>query len=134
MNITDHKVNGLNEAIEITALDSIPTGANHKYAIELIPPGSPAAGIIIEFQNGPISKPEDMNGITNEAVLAVVIHRMRGFQYQRKEDGTFDFTKPAPFACRENAIALTHMEEALMWLQKRTRDRIARGVEGTMQK
>ena len=32
----------------------------------------------------------------------------------------------------ENAIALTHLEDALMWLQKRTRDRLARGVEGTL--
>ena len=30
--------------------------------------------------------------------------------------------------------ALTELENALMRLQKRTRDRMARGVEGTMQK
>jgi hypothetical protein len=34
------------------------------------------------------------------------------------------------FSCRENAIALTKIQEAMMWLQKRTRDRVARGVEG----
>jgi hypothetical protein len=39
-----------------------------------------------------------------------------------------------PYACRENAIALTHIEEALMWLQRRTVARIKRGVEGTNQK
>ncbi len=75
----------------------------------------------IQFPNGPITKPEDMNGITNEALLAVLIDRMRGFQ-------------SGQFACRDNAIALTHLEDALMWLQKRTRDRMARGVEGTLNK
>lgn len=56
-------------------------------------------------------------GWTNEAVMAVVIDRLKGFQ-------------AGAFACRENAIALTHLETALMWLEKRTRDRQARGVEG----
>lgn len=35
------------------------------------------------------------------------------------------------FPCRENSCAITKMEEALMWLNKRTQDRINRGVEGT---
>jgi hypothetical protein len=74
----------------------------------------------IGFQNGPIQE-AGANGITQEALLAVVIDRLRGFQ-------------SGPYACRENAIALTHCEDALMWLQKRTRDRMARGVEGTNQK
>ena len=52
--------------------------------------------------------------------MAVVVDRLRGFQ-----DG--------PFRCRENACALTHLEEALMWMGKRTRDRLARGVEGKHQ-
>lgn len=123
--ITDHKVNGLNEAITITVSDEPgPGGANHKYNVvgtaEIIPGIGPRAfGVNLRFQSGPVSKPEDMNGITNEALLAVLIDRMRGFQ-------------SGDFKCRENAIALTHLEEALMWLQKRTRDRMARGVEGSM--
>ena len=85
------------------------------------------------FQNGPIACAEDFNGITNEALLAVVIDRMRGFQYATNEAGERT-TAPGHYACRENALALTHLEEALFWLQKRTRDRMARGVEGTMKK
>lgn len=50
--------------------------------------------------------------------MAVVIDRLQGFQ-------------SGQYACRDNAIALTKLEEALMWLNKRTNDRIARGVEGT---
>jgi hypothetical protein len=36
----------------------------------------------------------------------------------------------AKFPCRENAISITKIEEALMWQEKRTKDRLARGVEG----
>lgn len=117
--ITDHKVNGLNEAITLTATDHPGQGgANHHYKLDLTA-GAPTSGgqeLLINFQNGPVLE-AGYNGFTNEALLAVVIDRMRGFQ-------------SGPFKCRENAIALTHMEDALMWLQKRTRDRIYREVEG----
>jgi hypothetical protein len=71
----------------------------------------------ILFQNGPI-KESGVNGVTQEALLAIVIDRLRSFQ-------------AGEYSCRENAIALTHCEEALMWLQRRTVARIKRGVEGT---
>lgn len=32
--------------------------------------------------------------------------------------------------CRENSLAITKLDEALMWLKKRKEDRITRGVEG----
>lgn len=128
--ITDHKVNGLNEAITVTAMDEPGSGgANHAYTIDhpsrsSATPAGPldtiTARCYIDFQNGPILE-TGFNGISNEALLAVVIDRMRGFQ-------------SGPFAGRENALALTNLEQAMMWLQKRTRDRIARGVEGTYQK
>lgn len=56
------------------------------------------------------------DGTTNEEVLRVLIDRMQSLQ--------------AKFPCRENAIVTTKLEESLMWLEKRTRDRKARGVEG----
>ena len=34
------------------------------------------------------------------------------------------------FLCRENSIAITKLEESLMWLNQRTTDRVKRGVEG----
>jgi hypothetical protein len=134
--ITDHKVNGLNEALTITADGPGPGGASHRYDIigadeSNILQAPRLFGVNLRFQNGPISKPSDMNGITNEALLAILIDRMRGFQHGRKLDGSFDFASRGRYACKENACALTHLEEALMWLQKRTRDRMARGVEGT---
>lgn len=33
--------------------------------------------------------------------------------------------------CRENSMAITKLEEALLWLRKRTMGREQRGVEGT---
>lgn len=34
------------------------------------------------------------------------------------------------FPCRENAMVITKLDEALMWSNKRKQDRIERGVEG----
>ncbi len=56
------------------------------------------------------------DGTTNEEVLKVLIDRI----YHLNEK----------FPCRENSIVLTKLEESLMWLEKRTKDRQARGVEG----
>lgn len=128
--IHDHKVNGLNEAIAVIAADAPgPGGANHHYLIG-DETGERAVRAVLIFQNGPIGE-AGINGISNEALLAVAIDRLRGFQHLRKEDGEFDYNSRGKYACRENAVALTHLEDALMWLQKRTRDRMARGVEGT---
>lgn len=38
------------------------------------------------------------------------------------------------FPCRENAIAITKLEEAMLWLNKRKADRILRNVEGLNQR
>lgn len=56
------------------------------------------------------------DGTTNEDVLRVLIDRLAVMQ--------------AKFPCRENAIVSTHLETGLLWLEKRTADRKARGVEG----
>jgi hypothetical protein len=129
--LTDHRLNGLNEALEITVTDSPGLGgANHRYEIsgfdsEKNPSSTHPTGYtssftrtIVLFQNGPIKETGAVNGISQEALLAIVIDRLRSFQ-------------AGPYASRENAIALTKLEEALMWLKKRTLGRIARGVEGT---
>jgi len=38
------------------------------------------------------------------------------------------------FPCKENAVAITHIETALLWNNKRTADRIKRNVEGKNEK
>ena len=125
--LNDHLVGAANEKVTVAAMDEPGQGgASHHY--ELRVQQGPERGIMaqtIRFQDGAISKPEDVNGITNEALLAVLIDRLRGFQ------GLLEMkTGKQGVPSRENAIALTKLEEALLWLQKRTRDRLARGVEG----
>jgi len=71
----------------------------------------------IRFQDGPI-KESGVNGVMDENLITIVIDRLRGFQ-------------SGDYKCRENAIALTKLEESLMWLKERTRGREVRGVEGT---
>lgn len=86
-----------------------------------------ATGIDIRWQKGPLGRGEDRisaNGAFVEDVIAAAVQRIE--HYQEAADGRF--------RCRENAIALTHLETALLWLDKRTRDREARGVEGTHNK
>ena len=51
-------------------------------------------------------------------LLAIVADRLRSF-------------RQGPFASRYNALALTHIEDAQNWLNRRTLERMRRGVEGT---
>lgn len=125
--ITTHKVNGCNDAITVTAKDDPSQyGANHLYRIEYDDkkwgpdPVSMRQVQEIHFQEGPILE-VGTNGVTHEVLLAIVKDRLEGFQ-------------KGPFACRENALALTKIEEAMHWLHHRTAQRIARGVEGTNEK
>lgn len=123
--LTSHKVNGLNESLEIQVLDEPGAGgANHVYAIygfhaqnEFV---KDATCLKMSFQNGPI-KEAGVNGISQEALLAIVEDRLACFQ-------------SGPYACDDNAQALMKVREAMMCLQKRTRERMSRGVEGTHQK
>ena len=128
--ITSHKVNGLNEQLQIEVLDEPGSGgASHHYGIfgwhskgnPSVTPGlDDETKCTVLFQNGPIAE-SGVNGISNEALLAVVEDRLKSFQ-------------AGPYSCRENALALTHLQEALHWLHHRTRERVQRGVEGTSQK
>ena len=114
--LQSHKINELNESIEIAVMDNPGHGnACHHYEI-VMPSGAPNNGATILFQNGGIAE-HGVNGVSNEALLAIVEDRLLGFQ-------------SGPFPSRESAIALTKIQEAMMWLHKRTRDRISRGVEG----
>ena len=71
----------------------------------------------VDFQCGPI-KECGVNGLNNEDLLLMVLTRLNAFQ-------------DTEFKCRENALAITKIEESLMWLRKRTTEREMRNVEGT---
>lgn len=102
---------------EIVVLDEPGQGnACHEYEVKS--PNEPTRAYSrVSFQNGPIDETGGINGCFNEDLIAIVIHRLRGFQ-------------SGAFVCRENALALTKLEEALHWLNHRTNERIKRGVEG----
>ena len=85
-------------------------------------------GIMIKWQTGPLGRGaerKDPNGAFVEGVIQAAIGRL---QFYQTAPGGLEGKRGA-FACRENAIALTKLEEALMWLEKRTRDREEREVE-----
>jgi len=130
-----HKINAANESLTVLAVDRPAAGGAHcvytigGYNVRKNPHyiGGPpwlADGSVaitaLFFQNGDIDRGNNVNGITHEALLAILVHRLECFQ-------------AGPFACRENAIALTKLQEAQHWLHHRTRGRMERGVEGTHQ-
>jgi len=94
--------------------------------------GNPTGGIVrgvgmaIDWQNGPLGRGADRqepNGAFVETVIAAAKQRIEFYQSPNGVPGRFN--------CRENAMAITKLDEALMWLNKRTQDREARDVEGT---
>ena len=78
-------------------------------------------GFTIAWQDGPLGTGPDRiepNGAFVEDVITAAIGRLE--HYQASE-----------FACDENAEALANLYDARYVLRQRTRDREARGVEGT---
>ena len=123
--ITSHRVNDCNSVLRVIAEDEPGSGgACHKYHIaqdgtKAVGGGPAAPGFCyaIGFQNGPI-KEVGVNGITHEALLAILIDRLEAFQR-------------GPYAHAYNSDALKSLMSAAASLGQRTRDRLHRGVEGT---
>lgn len=90
---------------------------------------SSGEGFTIEWQNG-IANP---NGAIIEDVIAAVIQRLEFFQGELPEQHPL-ISIMGKFRCRENALTITKLQEALQWLRQRTRDRRRRGVEGSYNK
>jgi hypothetical protein len=113
-----HDGHGLNESLNIEASNSHePSGAYHDYTGTF--DGDPLKMVVsVYFQKGPRNEPGSRAGCLEAALLAIVAHRMRCFQ-------------EGEYKCRENALVLTKIEEALHWLKHRADDRKNRGVLGT---
>ena len=118
---TIQKRNNLNKVYRYR--DPGPGGAYHTYHIERLIDAE--TGLYhcesVCFQMGPRNDPNAHHGILDVDLLEIVRDRLKCFQ-------------SGEFACRENACALTHIEEALMWMNKRVEDRAERGVLGTNEK
>ncbi len=89
--------------------------------------GNPAGGevhgrgLTIKWQGGPLGNGNarlEPNGAFVETVLDAVRQRIEYYQESK-------------FKCRENALAITKIEEALHWLKSRTQRREGQGTEGT---
>lgn len=118
--LTSHKTGSdLNESINVVVLDDPGLGgANYNYEISVHGNWGAIWRYKIRFQKGACKdKFNGVNGISDEALLAIVEDRLAGFQ-----DG--------PFACEENEQALDHVRMATERLRRRTRHRSERGVEG----
>ena len=78
-------------------------------------------GLQIFWQNGPLGRPpKPATGAFVEDVIEAARQRLEF--YQKASGGKF--------ACRENALAITKLEEALHWLTARRIERESRGVQG----
>jgi hypothetical protein len=75
--------------------------------------------ISFKIQEGPV-KENGVNGCQVDTVIEAAKTIIEGLNKN--------------FPCRENAVAITKLDEALMWLEKRTNDNVARKVEGTNKK
>lgn len=72
--------------------------------------------IDIKFQLG-LVKEQGVNGCQVDDIIQILIERVEGFQKGK-------------FACRENALVITKLQEAQHWTTHRTVDRERRKVEG----
>lgn len=105
-------------------------GANHKYVIvsnekvnenDKYYDSEYLVETIIQFQNGARKNENSVHGVLDTDLLEIVRDRLIHFQQGN-------------YACVENYFALTKIEEALLWLNKRVEDRIERNVLGLDEK
>jgi len=115
---------------EVPSTPSSPETSKLRTSNLLDADGNPAGGTVdgvgieIRWQDGPLGRGSERkapNGALVEDVIAAAVQRIQF--YQAASGGKF--------ACRENALAITRLEEALHWLHARTRAREERRVEGT---
>lgn len=126
--ITIQKRNNLNEIYRADAPGV--GGASHRYKVVKSGAAINQEGdtldehdIVAEivFQHGPRKDEGSKQGVLDVDLLEIVRDRLKAFNQ-------------GEFATRENALAITHIEEALLWLNKRVEDRAERGVLGTTNK
>ncbi len=116
--ILSHRRTGgsTNPKIQVTATADGPDESCGNYAIVVDGDITNVANLAIKFHTGPPA--EGVNGVTDEALLAVLIDRIDRWQAGR-------------FACMENHHTLLALREAMGHMGSRTFNRTDRGVEGT---
>lgn len=114
--IVEHHDSAINNTIGLYASMPGPGGApeTYRYYLKTSTPKEGDTFHQLDFAR------VGQSGVTNELLLAIVRDRLKGFQ-----DG--------PFACSENAQALSFVNGALALLKERTKRRLLQGTEGKMQ-
>lgn len=81
------------------------------------------AGTVIKFCKGDKSNPETFRqeGVFTETLIQVAKEYLEA-------------VNKGDLASREASMAITKLDEALMWINKRAQDRIDRGVQSTYKK
>lgn len=124
--VTAHQTAGLDpltDALQILsdAPDTQNGHGTHHYICQIFDEsrkaGTPQPFSVVNFQHGPRGDATSSPGITSLALLAVLVDHLQSFQ-------------AGPYACRENALAITALEEARGWILKRVIDRKRRNVLG----
>lgn len=103
---TDHN------QVKVFAWDTEEEKLGHYYSVEISEDREP---VELHFQNGAVAL-NGVNGLTSEALLSVLLHRTQVLNEL--------------FPCQENEVAIENIRAALNAFEARTRDRLARGVEG----
>lgn len=125
---TIQKRKNLNDVYSVDAPGA--GGASHVYVIVKSGAAVNQDGAVLDladivgkivFQHGPRKDASSTHGVLDVDLLEIVRDRLKAFNQ-------------GEFATRENALAITHIEEALLWLNKRVEDRAERGVLGTTNK
>jgi len=80
--------------------------------------GGTRYALFIRWQDGIVQNGQQ-NGAFVEDVIEAARQRIQFFNSNPK------------FRCRENSVAITKLEEALQWLDWRTRERLLQNVENT---
>ena len=115
-----HDVYSVHDSTIVFREDEFENNAPHHYLIteKNVKEGETQPNILTEllFQNGVLS--EGVNGIMDENLIAIVIDRLTHFQESQ-------------YSSKENAMAITKLQEAQHWLMARTASRKLRNVHGT---
>lgn len=97
--------------------DGNPTGGTTTLGAPGARTETESLAVVIHWQDGIVGA-DGQNGAFVEDVLEAARQRLTFFNSTR-------------FRCRENSLAITKIEEALQWLDWRTRQRLIAAVENT---
>ena len=99
-----------------TSPDTHASESGHWDGVKVLDSRDPENTLLsIYFQNGPV-KEYGVNGVQLTEVLKICLARYKMINKS--------------FPCRENSLAITNLQQAIMWDEERTAQRCRQGVEG----